>query len=40
MPQGNEGAEGRVPLPRDPDDVTPEWLTAALRSRGHDVTVA
>ena len=39
MPQGNEGAEGQVPLPRHPDDVTPEWLTAALRSRGRDVTV-
>jgi hypothetical protein len=39
MPQGTARAEGRVPLPRNPDDVTPEWLTAALRSRGHDVTV-
>ena len=39
MPQGNEGTEGQVPLPRQPDDVTPAWLTAALRSRGLDVTV-
>ena len=39
MPQGNEGAEGQVPLPRQPEDVTPEWLTAALGSRGLDVTV-
>jgi Ecdysteroid kinase-like family len=39
MPQGNEGTEGQVRLPRHPDDVTPEWLTAALRSRGLDVAV-
>ena len=39
MPQGNEGTEGQPSLPRHPDDVTPEWLTAALRSRGHDITV-
>lgn len=29
-----------IPLARDPADVTPEWLTAVLRDRGHEVTVA
>ena len=27
------------PMPRSVDDVTPDWLTAALRSRGRDVVV-
>ena len=29
----------KPPLPRAPGDVTPDWLTAALRSGGLDVTV-
>lgn len=28
-----------IPLARDPADVTPEWLTAVLRERGHEVSV-
>ena len=39
MPQGSEPTDRPVPLPMHPDDVTPEWLTAALRSRGLDVAV-
>ena len=39
MPQGNEGTDRQVPLPSHPADVTPDWLTAALRAGGLDVTV-
>ena len=38
MSNGSEQA-GAVPLPRHPDDVTPEWLTTALRAHGLDVRV-
>jgi hypothetical protein len=37
---GTERADRTVPLPHGPDDVTADWLTSALRSRGLEVTVA
>jgi Ecdysteroid kinase-like family len=36
---GTGRADSQVTLPKHPDDVTPEWLTSALRSHGLDVTV-